>query len=220
MRKLCLGILVALLVAIISGGAAQDQDRFTVYADYDSPDNHFFYKAAFFSEGGLAYMPVMDEQWADNVHGGGTAIQCQLDLRDNNWGAWYFQNGVLSEETGELVENWGTHPNAGIDLTGYNKLTFWARGAKGGEAVEFFCLGIGRDSNTGAAMAGCPYPGSNPKMSGGYVKLGTEWKQYVIDLKGCNLSYVLGGFGWASSAAKNGKKSNVTFYLDDIYFEK
>ncbi len=219
MRKFCLGVLVVLLAVIVSGGAAQDQGRLTVYADYETLDNHFLYKAAFFSEGGLAYMPVMDERWADNVHGGSTAIKCQIDLRDNNWGGWYFQNGVLPADADELAENWGTHPNAGQDLTGYGRLTFWARGAKGGEKVEFFCLGIGRDAKTGAVAEGCPYPDSSPKATLGYEVLGTEWTQYTIDLKGCDLSYVLGGFGWVTSASKNNGRSSIAFYLDDIYYE-
>jgi hypothetical protein len=220
MRKFCFGILVVLLVTIVLGGLAQEQDRFTVYSDFDNPDNHFHYKAAFFSAGGLDYMPAMDEEWADNVHGGSTAIQCQIDLREDNWGGWYFQKGIILPDTDTLVENWGTYPNAGIDLTGYSKLTFWARGAQGGENVEFFCLGIGRNADTGAAMKDCPYPDSCHKMTLDYKKLGTEWTQYTIDLKDCDLSYVLGGFGWVTSASRNSGKSSITFYLDDIYYEK
>ena len=220
MRKCSFGILFVLLVTVLFGGVAQAQDRLTVYSDYDDPDNHFFYKAAFFSDGGLAYMPAMDEQCADPVHDGSTAIHCQLELRDNNWGGWYFQNGVVLEDAEALTENWGTYPDAGIDLSAYSKLTYWARGAQGGEKVEFFCLGIGRDAVTGAKASGYPYPDSSRKMTNKYETLTTTWTQYTIDLTGCDLRYVLGGFGWASSAAKNKGENNITFYIDDIYYEK
>lgn len=220
MRKLSFGMLTVLLVAMLAGGVAQASDRLSVYSDYDNPDNHFFYKAAFFSAGGLAYLSAMNEQWTENVHDGSTAIQCQFEARIDNWGGWYFQNGVVLADAEELTENWGTYPSAGLDLSAFSKLTFFARGKEGGEKVDFFCLGIGRNAKTGATQADYPYPDSSPKQNTGYQTLNTEWTQYTIDLTGCDLSYVLGGFGWATSAAKNSGRSNVMFYLDDIYYEK
>ena len=219
MKKFSFGMLAALLTALLMAGAAQASDQLVVYTEYDNPDNLFFYKAAFFSDGGLAYLSAMNEQDTENVHSGSTDIRCQFEVRTDNWGGWYFQNGVVSPEAEALVENWGTVPNAGLDLSPYSKLTFWARGDEGGEQVQFFCLGIGRDSQTDATQAAYPYPDSSPKQSTKYLKLNKEWTQYTIDLKGCDLSYVLGGFGWATSAAKNSGRSSIAFCLDDIVYE-
>jgi len=220
MRRIGFRFILVLLISVLFGGTAQAQERLAVYSDFDNPDNHFFYKAAFFSKDGLAYLPAMNEEWEDKVHDGRTAIQCQFEVRDNNWGGWYFQYGTLPEDAEDLAENWGTIPKAGLNLTGYTRLTFWARGEKGGEKVEFFCLGIGRDTKTGKATE--DYPDSSKKRTTDEktIVLRTEWKQYTIDLKGCDLSYVLGGFGWATNASKNKGESSVIFYLDDIYYEK
>ena len=219
MRRIGLGFISVLLVFMLLAGAAQAQERLIVYSDFGNPDNHFFHKAAFFSEGGLAYLPVMDEKWKENVHSGSTAIQCQFEVRVNNWGGWYFQNGILQEGAKALAANWGTFPDAGLKLSEYSKLSFWARGEKGGEKVEFFCLGIGRDSQ---GVKTEDYPDSCPKMTTDKIvtALKTEWTQYTVDLRGCDLSYVLGGFGWASSALNNAGESSITFYLDDIAYEK
>ncbi|HEX3045467.1 MAG TPA: hypothetical protein VHY08_11980, partial [Bacillota bacterium] len=47
----------------------------------------------------------------------------------------------------------------------------------------------------------------------------TSWKQYRIDLSNKDLSAVLGGFGWSATAAENNDQ-DVTFFLDDIQYNK
>ena len=44
-----------------------------------------------------------------------------------------------------------------------------------------------------------------------------EWKQYEIDLSGKDLSYISGGFCWATNLDVN--PDGVVFYLDDIKYE-
>ena len=44
-----------------------------------------------------------------------------------------------------------------------------------------------------------------------------EWKQYTIDLRGKDLSYMIGGFCWATNADVN--PEGATFYLDEIKYE-
>jgi hypothetical protein len=51
----------------------------------------------------------------------------------------------------------------------------------------------------------------------GPVILTKEWKQYSIDLKGKDASYVNGGFCWATNTDKN--PEGVTFYLDEMKYE-
>ncbi|MFA5320516.1 MAG: hypothetical protein WC418_04965, partial [Candidatus Omnitrophota bacterium] len=101
--------------------------------------------------------------------------------------------------------NWGSI-DAGIDLSKATKVTFWARGAKGGERIEEFKIGgiMGEFSDSDTA-------GIGP------VVLTKDWQQYAIDLKGKDLSYIIGGFCWATNADVN--PDGVIFYLDEIKYE-
>jgi hypothetical protein len=47
--------------------------------------------------------------------------------------------------------------------------------------------------------------------------LNKEWTQYTIDLKGKDMSYVIGGFVWAGNLDNN--PEGATFYLDEIKYE-
>lgn len=99
--------------------------------------------------------------------------------------------------------DWGDLP-AAFNATGAKKLSFWARGDKGGEKVEF---------KFGILDKSKKFPDS---ASGGIqVTLTPEWKQYSIDVEGLDLSTIKTGFVW--SLAGQGKP--LTFFLDDIKFE-
>lgn len=115
------------------------------------------------------------------------------------------------------MPNFGTIPDAGIDLTGATALTFWARGEFGNEKVDFFVGGVGYDAITGAKIA--PYPDSTPRTPpfGSIFTLSQTWQKYSIDLTGRPLDYILGGLGWVADAARN--PGGAVFYLDDIQFE-
>jgi hypothetical protein len=190
---------------------------FDVYSDADAAGNHFPARGRMSSAGDADALPPMDEAWMENPYAGPTAIKASFQARGDNWGGWYFMNGVLRGAEVAPRENWGDEPNAGIDLSGATKLTFWARGADGGEQVEFFAFGVGRDADTGAPIK--PNPDSSRKVSTGYVTLSPEWHEYALDLRGRDLSYVLGGFGWVTNAPRNSNR-DITFYLDDIRYYK
>jgi len=114
------------------------------------------------------------------------------------WGGIYWQN---------RPNNWGDEPGENFSKARYKYVIFWARGAKGGEIVEFKTGGI----NT---------PGKKYRDSFeakiGKVVLNKEWKKFRISLEGKNLSSVIGGFCWVASKA--GNPQGLTFYLDDIMF--
>ncbi|HEY2292278.1 MAG TPA: hypothetical protein VGM86_16385 [Thermoanaerobaculia bacterium] len=84
-----------------------------------------------------------------------------------------------------------------------SKVSFWARGERGGEIVE---LKVGDDSL-------CPLPGH----SSGLLTLTADWKPYSINLAGLDMRRVVGLFTWVATDSYN--PQGATFYLDDIQFE-
>lgn len=107
--------------------------------------------------------------------------------------------------------NWGTDPNGGWNMTGGANLTFWARGAVGGEKLEFKVGGVsGTYGDT--IMPGVFANGA----VGGKLVLNNTWTQYTMDLTGKNLSRVVGGFEFAANDTDN--PSGATFYVDDVQF--
>jgi hypothetical protein len=84
-----------------------------------------------------------------------------------------------------------------------SRLSFTARGEKGGEVVEFK---VGSDDLS-------PKPGK----SSGKVRLTPEWKPYGVDLKGLDFNNAVALFAW--TAADQSNPQGVVFYLDDIRIE-
>jgi|GEM_PF-1117194 len=191
-------------------------ETFDVYTDLSAAGNHFVTLGRMSSPGDEDKIQI-NPGFTVNCFSGATCIENRFYSSGNNWGGWYFMNGVLEGEETQPKLNWGDYPNAGIDLTGATKLTFWAKGGKGGERVEFFAFGVGRDPTTGNPIE--PYPDSSPKVSLGYATLSNKWTEYTIDLTNKDLNYVLGGFGWVTNAPQNNNQ-NITFYLDDIKYNK
>ncbi len=135
----------------------------------------------------------MDDADTTNPHSGKTDIKVQY-TSGSGWGGVVWQSPA---------NDWGEKPG-GLNLTGAKKLTFWARGAEGGEKVSF-SYGL---------LDKAKYADS----SKGEIKdqeLTKEWKQYTIDLDGKDLSQIKTPFTWVLGA--NGDP--ITFYLDDIKFE-
>ena len=124
-------------------------NSFDVYTDLSAAGNHFVCLGKMASEGD-EYAVNINPASTNNPYSGATCIEnCFYAKGTNNWGGWYFLNGVLEGEETQPESNWGEYPEAGFDLTEATKLTFWARGKKGGERVEFFALGAGRNPWTG-----------------------------------------------------------------------
>lgn len=136
----------------------------------------------------------MDEACTENPHAGKTCIKVQYTARDN-WA------GVVWQDP---ANDWGDLPG-GANITGASRLSFWARGEKGGEKVTFIC---------GLLKSDKPYH-DTVLTSLPDVILTPNWKQYTIDLKGKDLTRIKTGFAWTLA----GSGEPVTFYLDDIKFE-
>jgi hypothetical protein len=118
------------------------------------------------------------------------------------WAGIYWQN---------TARNFGSrrgnkYPNE------YSKITFWAKGAAGGEILDFKAGGINSNDQSG------PYKDSFFRAIEG-VELANEWRQYSIDVRDADLSSVIGGFCWAASQNDNPNRSSITFYLEAITLE-
>jgi hypothetical protein len=101
------------------------------------------------------------------------------------------------------ANNWGMKAGYAIPA-GAKKVTFQAKGQKGGEKVTFLAGGI-----IGAAN---PYTDSVKATT--MVTLTADWAPYTIDLSGQGYTQVLGGFGWTMAATDAG--TSAGFFVDDI----
>ena len=172
-----------------------DGKIFNVYTDAKASDNHFVPSGWMGDYGDLK----INDKYGDNPHSGSSCIQIIYSNKASQGARWagiYWQNPP---------NNWGIRPG-GYDLTGAKRLTFWARGDKGGERIEEFKIGGITGEFADSDVAGI-----------GPVTLTRDWQLYVIDLAGKDLSSTSGGFCWATNLDVN--PQGATFYLDDIRYE-
>ena len=100
--------------------------------------------------------------------------------------------------------DWGDR-GGGYDLTGAKKLTFWARGENGGEAVAFEFGTLAKPKKF--------FDTGKGKLE--KVALTKEWTRYEIDVSAQDLTRIKTGFVWTLASPG----TPVTFYLDDIRWE-
>lgn len=112
----------------------------------------------------------------------------------NGWAGAVWQNPA---------NNWGTF-DGGYNLSNAKKLSFWARGDKGGEIVEF---------TAGGAAAN--YPDSDAIATGSVV-LNKEWTEYSLELSDKQMFYIATGFGFVVKQDMN--PYGCTFFLDDVKY--
>ena len=169
---------------------------FPIYTNIGSRDNHFV-PSGFMPDGECL---EFSNRWIEKCHSERTCLRIAYDVECSRQGArWvgvYWQNPA---------NNWGNR-KGGYNLNGATKLTFWAKGEKGGERIEEFKMG---------GITG-DYPDTDTAFIGPVV-LTPEWKQYTIDLRGKDLTYVSGGFSWSTNVDVN--PEDCVFYLDDIRYE-
>ncbi|MCM8779600.1 MAG: hypothetical protein NC914_00380 [Candidatus Omnitrophica bacterium] len=193
--KRSLPVIMALGLLIASIAIAQEAKVFSVYTDKNAADNHYIPSGWMGDYGDVR----MDDQSSVSPHSGATCIEFTYTAKKMQGQGWA---GVRWQHP---PNNWG-NKKGGYDLTGMTKLTFWARGAKGGEKIQKFIVG---------GIKGT-YPDS-AEVEMGPVELTDTWEKYTINLAGKNLSSISGGFGWVATADLNSE--GATFYIDDIKFE-
>jgi hypothetical protein len=169
---------------------------FYVYKDGASKENHS-YPSGWMGDYGDLRVNVKE---MTNPHSAPSCIKISYNAKGKQGAGWA---GIYWQQP---ANNWGT-ANAGYDLTGAKKLTFWCRGEKGNEVINEFKVGGIQGEYADTDVAGI-----------GPVKLTTEWKQYSIDLTGKDLTRIAGLFCWATSGDENPDGFNM--FLDDMVFEK
>jgi hypothetical protein len=92
------------------------------------------------------------------------------------------------------ANNWGYQPGYAIPA-GATKVSFWAKGAKGGEQITFFAGGTGYGSMPTVTMPCADTVSANTKAT-----LTTTWTQYTFPLGAQYASGVLTGFGFSLAA--------------------
>ena len=143
---------------------------------------------------GDAKAMTLETKSTENPHSGKTCIRVDFNGATGNLAGIVWQNPR---------NNWGSLPG-GYNLSGAKSLTFWARGASGGEHLNFGYGMVGKDKQ---------YPDSSTATLRG-ITLGKDWQQYSINLAGRDLSCIISGFFW--TAVDMDKP--ITFFLDDIEY--
>ncbi len=153
------------------------------------------------------YMPTgeclqVQDNETENCHQGDSCLKVTYDVhcsaKSRRWAGMYWLNPA---------DNWGDR-RGGYNLKGATKLVFWARGEEGNEQIaEFKVGGVGMNRE---------FPDSDTAAIGPVI-LSKEWREYTIDLRDKDLSYIAGGFAWIANV--DGNPDACTFYLDDIRFE-
>jgi len=198
-KKRLLGLIVfAALTFTAMALMAQDVDYFepfNVYTDKNARGNHYAASGWMGDYSDLAFTDACREK----PYSGDTCIK--VIYRPNvsqgaRWAGMYWQNPP---------NNWG-EKKGGYDLTGAKKLTFWARGENGGERIDEVKIG----GITGT------YPDSDIASTGPVI-LTKDWQEYSINLEGKDLSYISGGFCWATNLDVN--PEGCTFYIDNVRYE-
>jgi hypothetical protein len=105
----------------------------------------------------------------------------------------------------EPANNWG-NVQGGFNLKGAVRITFWARGLKGGEVLSEVKVG---------GIKG-KYPDSDI-ASLKNIGLTTEWEMYEIDLKDKKMSHIAGGFCIILDRYNN--PEGATVFIDNIIYE-
>jgi len=151
----------------------------------------FFIPSGYMGEAGAI---DMNPDYASNPRSGETCLRVEYTKPDG-WGGVVWQHPA---------NDWGDQPG-GRDFTGATKLTFWARGAEGGEKVKFGFGVIGRDKQH--------FDTARAELT---ITLTDTWTQYSFDLADRDLRRIKTPFMWVVA----GQGGPIRFFLDDVQFDQ
>lgn len=173
---------------------SKDRSGFAVYTEDKAFKNHYIPSGWMGDYGDVK----VNDKWKEMPHQGMNTLKFTYTANETQGAGWA---GVFWQNP---ANNWGVR-DGGFDLSGKKKLTFWARGDKGGEIIDKFQVGgITGEYNDSDSVAIGP------------VVLTNKWQEYTIDLSNADVSYISGGFCWVASKADN--PEGATFYIDDIIY--
>lgn len=155
---------------------------FVIYHDYRYKENHGMPSGW----GGDYEFIKFDDNYSVSSYSGTSCIRISYKPQGESKHKW-------------ALIFWQDAPHT-YDISGTKRLTFYAKGDQGNEAIEF---GIG-------------VSGDSAQIRHKFA-LTTDWKQYVIDLANNDLSKISAIFGWTATLEDN--PQGVIFYLDEIIFE-
>ncbi|AKL97989.1 hypothetical protein [Endomicrobium proavitum] len=169
---------------------------FYVYHSIGNKYNHYYPSGKMGNMGALQ----INQAWKGNPKVGETCIQVVYNAYSDGvaWSGMYWQ---------EPANNWGNGNGYGFNITGSERLSFWARGENGGETINAFIVGGIQGSNSE----------DSDSRSIGPIELTAEWEQYIIWLSDADLSNIIGGFGFTVTRQSN--PAGCVFYLDNIMYE-
>jgi len=187
-------IFILLLILLLpSQSFSADGEFFYIYSSKYPKGNHYSPSGIMGDTGDIG----LSGGYIPTPSGGEACLRIAYKPKGaKEWAGIYWQNPP---------NNWG-EVEGGYNLKGADKLTFWAKGEKGGERITQFKIGgiTGRYNDSDSAFIGP-------------VKLSKKWKQYTISLKGKDLRYISGGF--CLTVRKEDNRKGCTFYLDEIGYE-
>jgi hypothetical protein len=128
-----------------------------------------------------------------------TAIRIEYHRGPRGWAGIYWQHPE---------KNWGDAE--GLNLTGAKRISFYAKGERGGEIVEFISGGITDKTHK-----------DQYKKSLGKKPLPTTWTPYTIDLSSLSkeqLHRVIGAFAWIGAGGFD-KDNRLVIYIANLKVE-
>lgn len=191
-------LVVAVALASPTKTVPSTQGTFYVFTERGSRLNHYIPSG---------YMGDWDDvkmnpSWEKKPGEGKYCIKITYSAGRKQGAGW---SGVYWQDP---ANSWGDK-KGGYNLSGFTKLTFMARGEKGGESLDKIGMG---------GITGQTEDGDSDQASIEGIELTKDWKKYQIDLAGLDLSHIIGGFVWVANAESN--PQGATFFLDEIRFEK
>jgi hypothetical protein len=103
--------------------------------------------------------------------------------------------------------NEGEAPGDDLSKAGYRRLSFWAKGAVGGEVVEFRAGGLGNVKTRHQ---------DSFDVTAGKIRLTPKWAEYAIYVTDADLSSVMTVF--CALFHREDNTEHTIVYLDDIQY--